>query len=175
MARPNTAGKGRNHTTSPRSSTINEPPCPAVPCALVATSATGGLRSGRERKDHAPSSGADEAPGKGKTLLGMRTGPTSGVRTELTPAPRPSTSQPARLVPARNAAPAAVRNRRRVTLLPIAKLYTNPDLPCTQVSKGPVWRQVPQVGTMEDTVRATTGDPTREVRRTSIPRTRVHK
>ena len=70
------------------------------------------------------------------TLLGMRTGPTSGVRTELTPGARPSSSQPTRFVNARYVAPAAVRNRRRVILLSIAKLYTNPDLLCTRVVKG---------------------------------------
>src|SRR5215210_8893456 len=63
----------------------------------------------------------------------MRTGPTSGVRTGLTPGARPSSSQPTRFVSARYVAPAAARNRRRVILLPIVKLYTNPSLPHTRV------------------------------------------
>ena len=98
--------KGRNHTTSPRSSKIIEPPCPAPPssgatktwpgaasCALVTTSTAGGLRSGRERKAHVPPTGADEASCK-RWTFGKREGLTVGVRKDLSFRMRSSGAQP---------------------------------------------------------------------------------
>ncbi len=97
----------------------------AVLCVRAVTSTAGGLRSGRERKDHTPFGGADEALGKGQTF-GVRKGLTFGVRKGLILELRSSSLQPNVFVNARYAAPAlaAVRKRRRVNLVPIMKLST---------------------------------------------------
>jgi hypothetical protein len=96
----------------------------ATEVARVQTSTAGGLRSRRERKDHTPSAGPDEPPGKGKTLFGMRKGPSSGVCKELTFGACPPGSHPTVFANARYVAlaPTAVRNRRRVSFVPIEKL-----------------------------------------------------
>ncbi len=74
----------------------------------MVTSTSGGLRSGRERKAHTPFAGADATFGKGLTF-------------EV----RPRRSQLTTFVSAKYVAPAltAVRNLRRVILVPTAKLY----------------------------------------------------
>jgi hypothetical protein len=91
----------------------------------VLTSTAGGLRLGCERKAHTPFGGADESLDKGQTF-GMRKGLAFGVREGLTFEVRSSRPQPTVFVNARYVAPAltAVRNRRRVTLVPIVKLST---------------------------------------------------
>jgi hypothetical protein len=91
-------------------------------CACVLTSTAGGMRSGRERKAHTPFGGADEALGKGQTL-GVGKGLPFGVRKGLTFEVRSRRSQPTVFVNARYVTPAltAVRNRRRVNLVPIAE------------------------------------------------------
>jgi hypothetical protein len=97
----------------------------AVLCVRAVTSTAGGLRSGRERKDHTPFGGADEALGKGQTF-GARKGLTFGVCNRLIFEVRSSSLQPTVFVNARYAAPAlaAVRNLRLVNLVPIVKLST---------------------------------------------------
>src|SRR5918997_2942357 len=106
MVRPYGPCKGWNHTTSPRSSMIIEPPFPAPPfsgarkmypaavssCASVATSTAGGLRSGRERNAHTPPAGGDATPGKGLIL---------GVPEDLTFEDRSGGSQPTAFVSAK--------------------------------------------------------------------------
>ncbi len=69
-------------------------------CAYVVTSTAGGLRSGRERKAHTPSSGEDETPGKGQTFGGCK-GLILGVCKDLGFGVRPSSSQPTVFVKAR--------------------------------------------------------------------------
>jgi len=65
-------------------------------------------------------------PVKDLTFFGMGKGPRSGVCKGLTFEMRPSCSQPTTFVKARYVAPApaALRNRRLVTLVSIVKLYT---------------------------------------------------
>jgi hypothetical protein len=74
----------------------------------------GGLRSGRERKAHRPSGGAYETPVKGETTL-VRSGDS-----------QPSVFANARYVAP---APAAVRKRRRVNLVPIAETLFTASIP----------------------------------------------
>ena len=88
-------------------------------CACVVASRTGGLRSGRERKAHTPFGGVDEALGRGDTW-GARKGLPFGV---LAFEVRSRRSQPTVFVKARYVTPelTAVRNWRRVNLVPIAE------------------------------------------------------
>src|ERR671916_1873520 len=94
----------------------------AVLCVRAVTSMVGGLRSGRERKGHTRFGGADEALGKGQTF-GVGKGLPLGARKGLTFEVRSRRSQPTVFVKARYVTPAltAVRNLRRVNLVPIAE------------------------------------------------------
>jgi len=94
----------------------------AVPDARPVTSAAAGARSGRERKAQTPLGNTGETPGRGQTF-GARKGLAFGMRDDLNFWARPGSPQP--LVRARKApAPSALRKRRRVNPVPIAKIYT---------------------------------------------------
>jgi len=93
-----------------------------VPDALPVTSAAAGARSVRERKAQTPLGSTGETPGRGQTF-GTRKGLAFGIREDLNFRARPCSPQPfarARKVPA----PSALRKRRLVNPVPIARIYT---------------------------------------------------